>query len=143
MPPRNQSPEPSTAANACVRRPAVHDSAQASVRPSSREATRSAAVSRSLVLRIRGPLPCCGRPGMASPVRGRVNPPALSDEAVACDGKRGTIGADMHLTGTGVWSGQLRYGDAGLISEAAAELDELGYSAIWIPDVGGDVLGSV
>jgi len=49
----------------------------------------------------------------------------------------------MELTGTGVWSGQLRYGDAGVIAEAAAELDELGYRAIWIPDVGGDVLGSV
>ena len=49
----------------------------------------------------------------------------------------------MHLSGTGIWSGQLRYGDAGVIAEAAAELDDLGYSAIWIPDVGGDVLGSV
>ena len=49
----------------------------------------------------------------------------------------------MRITGTGIWSGQLRYGDAGLIAEAATELDELGYDAIWIPDVGGDVLGSV
>jgi probable F420-dependent oxidoreductase len=49
----------------------------------------------------------------------------------------------MRLTGTGIWSGQLRYGDPGVIAEAAAELDELGYKAIWIPDVGGDVLGSV
>ena len=49
----------------------------------------------------------------------------------------------MRLTGTGIWSAQLRYGDAALIAEAAAELDELGYNAIWIPDVGGDVLGSV
>jgi probable F420-dependent oxidoreductase len=49
----------------------------------------------------------------------------------------------MRLSGIGVWSGQLRYGDAGQIAEAAAELDELGYDAIWIPDVGGDVLGSV
>ena len=49
----------------------------------------------------------------------------------------------MRLTGTGIWSPALRYGDAGLIAEAAAELDELGYDAIWIPDVGGDVLGSV
>jgi probable F420-dependent oxidoreductase len=49
----------------------------------------------------------------------------------------------MRLTGTGVWSGHLRYGDAGLIAEAAAELDELGYTAAWIPDVGGDVLSSV
>ncbi|MCU1465440.1 MAG: putative F420-dependent oxidoreductase [Actinomycetia bacterium] len=49
----------------------------------------------------------------------------------------------MRLIGTGVWSGHLRYGDARLVSEAAAELEELGYSAVWIPDVGGDVLGSV
>ncbi len=49
----------------------------------------------------------------------------------------------MQLSGTGIWSGQLRYGDAAVITEAAAELDELGYRAIWIPDVGGDVLGSV
>jgi len=49
----------------------------------------------------------------------------------------------MRLSGIGVWSAQLRYGDAGSIAEAAAELDELGYGAIWIPDVGGDVLGSV
>lgn len=46
----------------------------------------------------------------------------------------------MKLSGTGVWAGQLRYGDAGPIAEAAAELDELGYSALWIPDVGGDLL---
>ncbi len=49
----------------------------------------------------------------------------------------------MRLTGTGIWSGHLRYGDAGSIAEAAAELDELGYSAVWIPDVGGDVLSAV
>jgi probable F420-dependent oxidoreductase len=49
----------------------------------------------------------------------------------------------MRLHGTGIWSAQMRYGDAGLIAESAAELEELGYSAIWIPDVGGDVLGSV
>ncbi len=46
----------------------------------------------------------------------------------------------MRLHGTGIWSA---YGDAGLIEESAAELEELGYSAIWIPDVGGDVVGSV
>jgi probable F420-dependent oxidoreductase len=49
----------------------------------------------------------------------------------------------MHLSGIGVWSAQLRYGDPGLITEVAAELDELGYRALWIPDVGGDVLGAV
>lgn len=47
------------------------------------------------------------------------------------------------LRGTGIWAFQLRYGDAGEIAEAAAELDELGYSALWIPDVGGDVFSSV
>jgi probable F420-dependent oxidoreductase len=49
----------------------------------------------------------------------------------------------MQLSGTGIWSGQLRYGEVGPVSEAAAELDALGYDAIWIPDVGGDVLGAI
>ena len=39
----------------------------------------------------------------------------------------------MELSGTGVWSGALRYGDRGDINEAAAELEGLGYSAIWVP----------
>ncbi|MBO0729081.1 MAG: LLM class F420-dependent oxidoreductase [Acidimicrobiaceae bacterium] len=47
------------------------------------------------------------------------------------------------IKGVGVWSTQLRYGDAGEVVEAAAELDELGYSALWIPDIGGDVFGAV
>ncbi|MCX7864202.1 MAG: TIGR03620 family F420-dependent LLM class oxidoreductase [Novosphingobium sp.] len=33
----------------------------------------------------------------------------------------------------GVWSAALRFGDAGEIDKAAAELDEIGYGAIWIP----------
>jgi probable F420-dependent oxidoreductase len=49
----------------------------------------------------------------------------------------------VQLAGTGIWAHQLRYGDAGAIADLAAELDELGYDALWIPDVGGDVLGSV
>jgi probable F420-dependent oxidoreductase len=49
----------------------------------------------------------------------------------------------MRLSGTGIWSAGLRYGDPGVIAEAAAELDELGFSTIWIPDVGGDVLGAI
>lgn len=49
----------------------------------------------------------------------------------------------MRLHGTGIWSAQMRYGDVRLIAESASELEELGYSAIWIPDVGGDVLGSI
>jgi probable F420-dependent oxidoreductase len=47
------------------------------------------------------------------------------------------------LSGTGIWASQLRYGDAGAIREMAAELEALGYSALWIPDVGGDLFGSV
>ena len=33
----------------------------------------------------------------------------------------------------GVWAMELRFGDAGEISETAAELDLLGYGALWIP----------
>jgi probable F420-dependent oxidoreductase len=39
----------------------------------------------------------------------------------------------------GIWSGELRYGDAGQAAEAVAELEALGYTAAWIPDVGGDL----
>jgi probable F420-dependent oxidoreductase len=49
----------------------------------------------------------------------------------------------MKLSGTGVWAGQLRYGDSGPIVDAANELDELGYSALWIPDVGGELLEAI
>jgi probable F420-dependent oxidoreductase len=47
------------------------------------------------------------------------------------------------LSGTGVFSTALRWGDPTQAVEAAAELEELGYSALWIPDVGGDVFGAV
>jgi probable F420-dependent oxidoreductase len=48
----------------------------------------------------------------------------------------------MDLTGTGVWSGALRYGDRAAARDAAAELEALGYSALWVPGgVGGDVFG--
>jgi probable F420-dependent oxidoreductase len=50
----------------------------------------------------------------------------------------------MQLSGVGIWSHQLRYGDAAQSADAAAELEELGYSALWIPDVGQTpVLASV
>jgi probable F420-dependent oxidoreductase len=40
-------------------------------------------------------------------------------------------------TGTvGVWSGALRTGDLGEAAEAAAELEELGFGAIWLPGRG-------
>jgi probable F420-dependent oxidoreductase len=45
----------------------------------------------------------------------------------------------VDLAGTGLWSGELRYGDPAVAAESAAELEELGYSAVWIPDVTGDV----
>src|SRR3954468_11779333 len=43
------------------------------------------------------------------------------------------------LGGTGIWSPQLRRGDTGEAAARAAELEDLGYSALWIGDVGGDV----
>jgi probable F420-dependent oxidoreductase len=49
----------------------------------------------------------------------------------------------QEISGVGIWSFQLRYGDAGEIAEAAAELEALGYSALWIPDIGGDVFEAV
>jgi probable F420-dependent oxidoreductase len=43
----------------------------------------------------------------------------------------------LNLTGTGVWSPGLRYhSDRGAAADAAAELEELGYTALWMP--GGD-----
>jgi probable F420-dependent oxidoreductase len=49
----------------------------------------------------------------------------------------------MELSGVGVWSSQLRYGDASESADAAAELDDLGFTALWIPDVGGPVFDAV
>jgi probable F420-dependent oxidoreductase len=44
----------------------------------------------------------------------------------------------------GVWSRELRFQpDRGAARDAAGELEALGYGAIFIPDVGGDVLGAV
>jgi probable F420-dependent oxidoreductase len=49
----------------------------------------------------------------------------------------------MDLTGFGIWSSQLRYGNPAESADAAAELDELGFPALWIPDVGGQVFDAV
>ena len=49
----------------------------------------------------------------------------------------------MDLRGIGIWSGELRYGEEGEKRDAVAELEELGYTAAWIPDVGGDVFGAL
>src|ERR1700759_5079070 len=49
----------------------------------------------------------------------------------------------MKLSGVGIWSSQLRYGDSSESADAAAELDDLGFPALWIPDVGGAVFDPV
>ncbi|MEU7888091.1 TIGR03620 family F420-dependent LLM class oxidoreductase [Microbispora bryophytorum] len=48
----------------------------------------------------------------------------------------------MQLGQTGIWSIELRMADPHEIGDAAAELDELGWGALWIPGLGGgDILG--
>ena len=54
-----------------------------------------------------------------------------------------SLAMSARLTGTGIWSGMLRYGDPAAIAAAAPELESLGYSALWIPDVGGDLVSSL
>ncbi|OBA82083.1 LLM class F420-dependent oxidoreductase [Mycobacterium sp. 1164966.3] len=49
----------------------------------------------------------------------------------------------MELAGIGVSSVQLRYGDPAESAEAAAELEELGFASLWIPDVSGQVFDAV
>lgn len=47
------------------------------------------------------------------------------------------------ISGTGVWSPGLRHSDPVVAADLAAELEDLGYTALWIPDSGGDVFGAV
>jgi probable F420-dependent oxidoreductase len=49
----------------------------------------------------------------------------------------------MELSGTGIWSDTLRFSDPPAIADVAAELEDLGYSCLWIPDIGGNVFGAV
>lgn len=49
----------------------------------------------------------------------------------------------MKLSGVGIWSHQLRHGDPGECREAAAELEELGFPALWVPDAGGALFDDV
>jgi len=49
----------------------------------------------------------------------------------------------IDLGAIGIWSRELRFGDAAEIPEAAAELDGLGFGALWIPDIGGPVLDAL
>lgn len=46
-------------------------------------------------------------------------------------------------TGIGIWSSALRSNEPSEAAAAGAELESLGYSALWIPDTGGDVFGAV
>src|SRR4030088_257946 len=56
----------------------------------------------------------------------------------------GCASMTVDLGEVGIWSRELRYTpDRGARAAAAAELEELGYSAIFIPDVGRDGLGAV
>lgn len=55
-----------------------------------------------------------------------------------------TTAATRRLGRIGIWSLELRFGDPAAAVDAVAELDELGFGAIWIPGgVGGDILGDV
>jgi probable F420-dependent oxidoreductase len=49
----------------------------------------------------------------------------------------------VELPPIGIWDRFLRFADEGEIRDSAAELVELGYGALWIPDIGGDIVGAV
>jgi probable F420-dependent oxidoreductase len=50
----------------------------------------------------------------------------------------------IDLGRVGIWSRELRFhDDKGAIAAAAAELEALGFSALFVPDVGGEVMGAV
>jgi len=70
---------------------------------------------------------------------------AAGSVALSLSGEQSVNGDDDHmdLSGVGVWSSQLRYGNPDEAADAAAELDDLGFTALWIPDAGGPVLDSV
>src|SRR6478609_7667932 len=75
---------------------------------------------------------------MGTPVNRRI--PSCSVARAVAARRRYVVG--MHLQGTGVWAHELRYGERGSIADLAAELAGLGFSALWIPDVGGELFGS-
>jgi probable F420-dependent oxidoreductase len=53
------------------------------------------------------------------------------------------MSARTELQGVGIWNPALRYGDAAVAAEAAAELESLGYTALWLPDVGGELFDAM
>ncbi len=55
-----------------------------------------------------------------------------------------TAGSDVDLGQVGIWSTALRYGDRGEARDAAAELETLGFGALWLPGgTGGDIFEAV
>lgn len=55
-----------------------------------------------------------------------------------------TVAADQRLGRIGLWSLEFRFRDPAQAAEAAAELDELGFGALWIPGgIDDQVLGDV
>jgi len=53
------------------------------------------------------------------------------------------MGPRVMLGPLGIWSRELRFGDPQQAVEAAAELEELGFGALWVPDLGGPVFEAV
>jgi probable F420-dependent oxidoreductase len=49
----------------------------------------------------------------------------------------------LRPSGVGVFSPQLRFDDPAESADAAAELEDLGFTALWLPDIGGPVFESV
>lgn len=49
----------------------------------------------------------------------------------------------MDIGVIGVWDQRLRYGDEPWVADSAAEIEELGYGAVWLPDIGGDIFRSL
>jgi hypothetical protein len=53
-------------------------------------------------------------------------------------------GTGPRLGRIGIWAMEFRYGDPGEIIDAAAELEALGFGALWVPGVsGGELLDDV
>jgi probable F420-dependent oxidoreductase len=51
---------------------------------------------------------------------------------------------EVALGRLGIWSMEARFVDPGLAAEAATEVDELGYGALWVPGgIGGDITGDL
>jgi probable F420-dependent oxidoreductase len=49
----------------------------------------------------------------------------------------------MELPPVGIWDRFLRFGGEEEIQDCAAEAEDLGYGALWIPDTGGDIFAAV